>query len=110
MATGKDQLEQIGLRWATTDDRTALEQLAILDGAMPLHGPILVAEIGGIIAAAVGLDGRAIADPFVPTRDVIDLLVYRQAQSRPRQSERSRSTRLGRGAGRRSVTAEMRSG
>ena len=57
-----------------TDDR-ALEELAQLDCARPLHGPHLVAEVGGTLRAAISLtDDAVIADPFHRTTAMVDLL------------------------------------
>jgi hypothetical protein len=56
------------IRLAGDADEAALERLAQLDSARPLEHPILVAEIGGSVAAAIDLDARrTIADPFQPT-------------------------------------------
>ena len=56
------------------DDR-ALSRLAELDGARPPRGPAVIAEADSRIVAALPLGaGRAIADPFVPTADLVALL------------------------------------
>jgi hypothetical protein len=56
------------IRLATAEDDLALRNLAELDSALPLDGPILVGEISGTPVVAIALtDGRAIADPFIPT-------------------------------------------
>jgi hypothetical protein len=58
-----------------------LERLAALDSARPSAGDHLVAEIDGVAAAAVPLDGgRTIADPFLPTAGAVKLLTARAAQ------------------------------
>ena len=52
-----------------------LRQLAELDSAPPIDGPVLVAEQDERAVAAISLDGmREIADPFVRTREVVALL------------------------------------
>ena len=52
-----------------------LIRLAALDGARPLPGPALVAEENGAIVAALCLStGRAVADPFVPSLHLVELL------------------------------------
>jgi hypothetical protein len=57
--------------------------LAALDGARTPHGASLVAERDGRMVAAVPFGGgRAIADPFEPTADVLALLELRARQVR----------------------------
>jgi hypothetical protein len=63
------------LRLARADDDAALHRLAALDSARPLTGPALVAEQGGALTAALCLStGRAVADPFLPSAQLVDLL------------------------------------
>lgn len=63
------------LRAARADDDGDLVRLAALDSARPLAGPALVAEENGAIVAALCLStGRAVADPFVPSLHLVDLL------------------------------------
>jgi hypothetical protein len=46
-----------------------------LEGGRPPAGPALVAEENGAIVAALCLStGRAVADPFVPSLHLVDLL------------------------------------
>lgn len=69
------------IRRTIPDDTAALLRLAALDDARALHGDALVAEVDGQIHAAIALsDGRAIADPFRPTAELVDLLKMRAAQ------------------------------
>ena len=69
------------IRRTTPDDSAALLRLASLDDTHPLAGDALVAEIDGEVRAAVSLaDGRAIADPFRHTAELVDLLRMRAAQ------------------------------
>jgi hypothetical protein len=76
--------EALVIRSASVADRGALQRLAMLDSAPQPHGPMLVAERDGLLVAAVPLgSGRAIADPFVPSADIVGLLEYRRAQLRP---------------------------
>ena len=57
--------------------------LAALDSARPLTGARIVGEVDGQIVAAVSLhDGRAVADPFEPTADVVEILRLHTAGSR----------------------------
>lgn len=68
------------IRRAVAGDIGGLARLAALDSAAPLTGEILVAESGGQPRAAVSLhDGRAIADPFLPTAGEVALLRTRAA-------------------------------
>lgn len=63
------------LRWATPADAVAVADLAALDSAAALDGTVLLAEVSGRPVAALSLiDGRAVADPFVPTERVVALL------------------------------------
>lgn len=71
------------IRLATAGDRPALVRLAELDSQQPPSGPALIGEVAGRAVAAVSLaDGRVIADPFVLTGNVVDLLRMRAAQLR----------------------------
>jgi len=73
-------------------DTAELAALAELDSARALTGSTIVAEVDGRLVAAVSLhDGRVIADPFVPTADVVDVLRLhtagaRSAKARPRRA------------------------
>lgn len=68
-------LETIVIRPARPEDEGALLRLAALDSAAALDGEILVADVDGAIVAALGLEqDRAIADPFRPTADLVELL------------------------------------
>jgi uncharacterized protein (DUF849 family) len=79
------------IRRAVADDLDALRHLAALDSARALLGDVLVAESGGIIRAAYSVDEqRAIADPFVPTADLVRLLETRVAPLREARPKRYR--------------------
>jgi hypothetical protein len=66
------------IRRAHAADAGALGRLAILDSASPPTGESLVAEIDNELWAAVEVDsGAAIADPFRPSGDLVDLLRLR---------------------------------
>ncbi|MDP9294807.1 MAG: hypothetical protein M3O90_10365 [Actinomycetota bacterium] len=70
--------ERLVLRRAVPQDGAALARLAELDGAPHPAGEMLLAEVDERIAAAVPLDGgRAIADPFRPTAELVELLRLR---------------------------------
>jgi hypothetical protein len=66
------------IRVATPADLDDLRRLAALDSARALLGTVLVAQSDGEIRAAYSVDeGRAIADPFVPTAGLVELLKAR---------------------------------
>jgi hypothetical protein len=63
------------LRSASSADTAELERLAALDSARPLEGDVLLAYAGGEVRAALALEsGRAVADPFWPSADLVALL------------------------------------
>jgi hypothetical protein len=65
----------ITIRPSNHADEHQLRELAELDSAPPIRGPVLIAEVGERPVAAISLDGRReIADPFVPTRELVELL------------------------------------
>jgi hypothetical protein len=100
-AAGYD--DTVIIRVAGASDEAALARLAALDAARPLHGGILVAESGGVVLAALSLDdGRAVADPFLPTAGHVALLRTRADLLRHGHSRR-RLWRLG--GSRRPLTA-----
>jgi hypothetical protein len=69
------------IRMATAGDRNSLERLAQLDSTDPPTGGTLIAELRERAVAALSLnDGTAIADPFVPTSDIVALLRLRATQ------------------------------
>jgi uncharacterized protein (DUF849 family) len=83
--------DPIVIRRAVADDLDALRYLAALDSARALLGDVLVAESGGVVRAAYSLDERrAIADPFVPTADLVTLLETRAAPLREARPRRNR--------------------
>jgi len=66
------------IRRATAADQFAVRRLAALDSAFPPTGEVLLAEMGDELWAALSVDtGAAIADPFRPSRDLVDLLRFR---------------------------------
>ena len=79
---GREQYP-IAIRRARDSELPLLHDLAELDSATPLAGPILVAVVEGRIWAALALDGeQVIADPFLPTAPAVELLRLRLAQLR----------------------------
>ena len=84
----------VTVRYAVGDDDRALARLAQLDSAVRPHGPALVAESGTRILAALPLgSGRAIADPFEPTAELVALLEFRRAQLHRRDEGARRGIR-----------------
>ena len=74
------------IRPATAVDADDVARLAALDSALPLRGEVVLAYAGGDIRAALSVDsGRAIADPFWPSAELVELL--REAV-RPESSRR----------------------
>ena len=70
--------ERLVLRRSVSADAAVLTRLAQLDGAPRPVGAVLVAELDGEILAAVPFEGgRAIADPFSPTAELVELLQTR---------------------------------
>jgi hypothetical protein len=68
------------IRVATPADRDELALLATLDSARTLTGTVLVAQSDGHIRAAYSVEeDRAIADPFVPSFGLVELLKARSA-------------------------------
>lgn len=68
----------VELRPARDADADVVRQLAELDDAAELEGPVLLAVVGGRAVAAIALDdGRVVADPFVPTAHPVALLRVR---------------------------------
>lgn len=71
------------IRRAAGGDEREIERLSALDEQELPPGERLIAEVGGRPVAAVDVrSGIAVADPFVPTRAVVELLGLRAAQVR----------------------------
>ncbi len=84
------------IRRATAADASAVRRLAALDSAFPPTGDVLLAEMGDELWAALSVDtGAAVADPFHPSRDLVDLLRFRADRlTRDARSDRGLRTRL----------------
>lgn len=73
------------VRAAGPGDDGALERLAALDERPLPPAPLLIGEVGCLALAAVSLaDESVVADPFVPTREIVALLRLRARQLRRR--------------------------
>jgi len=69
------------IRRATAADAFALRRLAAIDSASPPTGDVLLAEMGNELWAAVSVEtGAAVADPFRPSGDLVELLRFRAAR------------------------------
>ncbi len=76
------------IRTASEHDGLAIHRLAAIDSSSAPSGEVLLAEVGPELWAAVEIgSGAAIADPFRPSGDLVDLLRLRA--ERIRGSERS---------------------
>jgi len=75
-------VEPIAIRAATDADLVAVARVAQRDSAPVPRRPLLVAEAGGEVRAAISLADRStIADPFHPTADLVALLRARADQT-----------------------------
>ena len=71
------------IRPASPADEPAIARLSALDEHVLPRGERLIGELGGRIVAALDVrSGDAVADPFVPTTGVVELLGLRAAQVR----------------------------
>lgn len=79
-----DAGSSLTLRFARPDDRVALAELASLDSSRPPAEPVLLAEVGGELHAALSLSEHTlVADPFRPTAGLCELLRARAEQLTP---------------------------
>jgi hypothetical protein len=78
-------VDAVTIRMATSADADALSRVAELDSAPRFRPvPMLVAEVDGELRAAVPLDGgRAIADPFHRTAELVAILTAHARQLAP---------------------------
>jgi hypothetical protein len=82
------------VRVATPDDALDLARLATLDGAAPLRGCVLVADIDGVSVAAISVrGGDVVADPFERTADIVGVLRLRVRQIHAHRARRRLSLR-----------------
>jgi hypothetical protein len=89
--TSPNAAETLTIRLAGLADTAALDRLAQLDSAPPPRPvPMLVAEVGGELRAALPLDGgSAIADPFRSTAELVAILAERARQLGPPPARRA---------------------
>jgi hypothetical protein len=68
----------VALRMAESDEAAVVRRLAALDDQAAPDGPVLLALMDGEAVAALSLlDRRVVANPFLCTRDLIQLLRLR---------------------------------
>ena len=73
--------EPITITHSSEADSQKLWRLAALDDRRAPAGPALLAYVDGELRAAVGLeDGRAVADPFHPTAELVEILRFQARQ------------------------------
>lgn len=85
----------VTLRMAREGERAAIALIAELDSAAPPRQPLLAAESGGELVAAISLhDGAVVANPFRPTADVVELLRARERQLRSASRRRGLRGRI----------------
>jgi hypothetical protein len=108
--TSRNPAETITIRMAVPADAEALGRLAQLDSAPPpAPVPMLVAEAGGELRAALPLHGgAAIADPFRRTAELVAILAERTRQLAPPPNRAARRWRLPRARVRRPLPARRR--
>jgi hypothetical protein len=87
---------EIALRPAYASDEADVTRVAQLDSRRLPPTPLLVASRDGRIEAAISLDdGAVVANPFVPTADLVRLLrVHRRAMRADATPSRRRLLRL----------------
>lgn len=74
----------VTIRPAYPNDARALSRLAQLDSAPTPTEPLIVAEVDGALRVAVSMaDGAVIADPFVPTAQIVHLVQDHIARTAP---------------------------
>jgi hypothetical protein len=90
--------DAIVIRPAAEGDAAELIRLAQLDSTHPPTAPLLAAFAGERALAAISLgDGRAVADPFRRTAEIVAMLEARRDQI-PGRARRLRRRILGAGA------------
>ncbi len=83
LARRSDGAAALLIRPASPADEPAIARLSALDEHVLPLGDRLIGELGGRIVAALDVrSGDAVADPFVPTTGLVELLGLRAAQVR----------------------------
>lgn len=85
----------VAIRLAERNEAAAVRRLAALDDQPALEGPVLLALLDGEAEAAISLaDRRVIANPFLRTRDIVQLLRLRAEHIAGPDPRRGRHARL----------------
>jgi hypothetical protein len=72
------KMKNLTIRRAISADEFAVRRLSALDSAFPPTGDVLLAEMDDELWAALSIDsGHAVADPFRPSGDLVELLRFR---------------------------------
>jgi hypothetical protein len=83
------------VRPARPADAAELVVLAALDSAAPLTGDVLLAVADGEVAAAMSVDtGAVVANPFVPSAHLVELLRTAARPAPRRRTRRATRARL----------------
>jgi hypothetical protein len=83
--------DSISIRTFADSDGQAVRSVAQRDSSVVPAGELLVAEVDGVVRAVLSLDtGEAVADPFVPSAALVDLLRARTRQLTGRPAPRRR--------------------
>jgi hypothetical protein len=89
------QHDHVTVRRAAPRDAAAIRHLAELEGRRAPAEPVLVAEVDGTVLAARSLDERqAVAVPFRPTAQLVELLDLRSLHLRAELELADRPGRL----------------
>jgi hypothetical protein len=84
-------MKNLTIRPAAAADESAVRRLSALDSAFPPTGDVLLGEVDGELWAALSIDtGHAVADPFRPSGDLVDLLRFRAERLTAEQPARGR--------------------
>jgi hypothetical protein len=88
-------MNSVTIRQNVPSDAEALDRLAALDSSRPLREPVLVAEVGDELWAAVSMaDSSVVSDPFRPSGELAFLLVERARQTWRAEQRRTRRRRV----------------
>ena len=80
----------VTIKLSTEADRERIRRLAELDSMPAPDGDVLVAEVNGRLVAAMGMDGRVVADPFERTASIVKVLRAQVDGEPPRAPRRRR--------------------
>jgi hypothetical protein len=87
--------DEITIRLSGPHDRAAILRLANLDGRRPPSGQVILAIVSGELRAALPLGGGdAIADPFRPTTELVEVLRVIDAAQRSTGAGGRRPSRM----------------